>query len=50
VRPRRRAAPLEATAPAPGPLRAPLVTLYRSTLRPQGAQYHALERIELKYG
>ncbi|MFL5782854.1 MAG: RNA 2',3'-cyclic phosphodiesterase [Thermoleophilaceae bacterium] len=50
VRPRRRAAPLEATMPAPGPLRAPLVTLYRSTLRPQGAQYDALERIELGYG
>ena len=46
----RRAAPLEAAEPAPGPLRAPLVTLYRSTLRPQGALYEPLERIELKYG
>jgi RNA 2',3'-cyclic 3'-phosphodiesterase len=47
VRARRRAAPLEAAEPAPGPLRAPLVTLYRSTLRPQGAQYDPLERVEL---
>ena len=50
VRPRRRAAPLEATVPAPGPLRATRVTLYRSTLRPRGAEYDALERIELRYG
>jgi 2'-5' RNA ligase len=50
VKARQRAEPLDAPEPAPGPLRAPLVTLYRSTLRPQGAQYHPLERIELKYG
>ena len=49
VRRGRRAGPLEAGDPAPGPLRAPLVTLYRSTLRPDGAVYDALERIEL-YG
>jgi 2'-5' RNA ligase len=50
VKPRRRAAPLAAAEPAPGPLRAPLVTLYRSTLLARGAQYDPLERIELKYG
>jgi 2'-5' RNA ligase len=50
VRPRRRAAPLEASEPPPGPLRAPAVTLYRSTLHPHGARYDPLERIELKYG
>jgi 2'-5' RNA ligase len=50
VRARRRAEPLVAAEPAPGPVRAPLVTLYRSTLRPEGAQYDPLERIELKYG
>jgi RNA 2',3'-cyclic 3'-phosphodiesterase len=44
----RRAAPLEEAEPPPGPLRAPTVTLYRSTLRPQGALYEPLERIELK--
>jgi 2'-5' RNA ligase len=50
VRARRRAAPLDPAEAAPGPLRAPLATLYRSTLRPQGAQYDPLERVELKYG
>jgi 2'-5' RNA ligase len=45
----RRAAPLEPGEPAPG-LTAPLVTLYRSTLRPQGALYEPLERMALKYG
>jgi RNA 2',3'-cyclic 3'-phosphodiesterase len=50
VRARRRAAALDPAEPAPGPLRAPLVTLYRSTLRPQGAQYDVLERVELGYG
>jgi len=43
----RRAAPLERD-PAPGPLRAPTVTLYRSILRPQGALYEPLERTELR--
>ncbi len=45
----RRAAPVEGD-PAPGPLRAPTVTLYRSILRPQGALYEPLERTELPYG
>jgi RNA 2',3'-cyclic 3'-phosphodiesterase len=44
----RRAAPLEPSQTAPGPLRAPFVTLYRSLLRPQGALYVPLERIELR--
>ena len=43
----RRAAPLEPSKAAPGPLRAEVVTLYRSLLRPQGALYVPLERIEL---
>ncbi len=43
-----RAAPLEPERGAPGPLRAPVVTLYRSLLRPQGALYVPLERIELR--
>ena len=43
----RRAAPLEPAEAAPGPLRAEVVTLYRSLLRPQGALYVPLERIEL---
>ena len=46
----RRAAPLEPAEPLPGPLLAPLVTLYRSTLRPQGAVYTPLERVELRCG
>lgn len=46
----RDAAPLAPSQPAPGPLRAPTVTLYRSTLRPQGALYEPLERVELRYG
>ena len=46
----RRAAPLEPATPAPGPLRGELVTVYRSTLRPQGALYEPLERIRLPYG
>ena len=44
----RRAEPLTPAAPAPGPLRAPLVTLYRSLLRPQGALYVPIERVELR--
>jgi 2'-5' RNA ligase len=43
----RRAEPLEAGAAPPGPLRAPVVTLYRSILRPQGALYEPIERIRL---
>jgi 2'-5' RNA ligase len=50
VKARERAEPLAAAEPAPGPLHAPLVTLYRSALRPQGAQYDPLERVELRYG
>jgi 2'-5' RNA ligase len=46
----RRAGPLEPVDPAPGPIGAPVVTLYRSTLRPQGALYEPLERTELRYG
>ena len=42
-----RAAPLEPDRPPPGPLRATVVTLYQSLLRPQGALYVPLERIEL---
>jgi 2'-5' RNA ligase len=41
--------PLESGAPPPpaDPWQAAAVTLYRSTLLPQGARYDALERIEL---
>jgi RNA 2',3'-cyclic 3'-phosphodiesterase len=46
----RRASPLEPPEPLPPPLRAPVVTLYRSTLRPQGALYEPLDRVELGYG
>jgi RNA 2',3'-cyclic 3'-phosphodiesterase len=48
----RRAAPLDEPpgAAAPAELRAPTVTLYRSTLRPHGAIYEPLERVELGYG
>ena len=41
-----RAAPLEADPPA-GPLHADTVTLYRSLLRPQGALYEPLARLDL---
>ena len=42
------AGPLGEVAPAPGePWRARAVTLYRSTLRPQGARYDALEQVPL---
>ena len=44
----RRAEPLDPAEPLPGPLLAPLVTLYRSTLRPQGAVYTPLDRVELR--
>jgi 2'-5' RNA ligase len=52
VRRGRRAPPLEDAEDraAIGPLAAPTVTLYRSTLRPQGALYEPLERTELRYG
>ena len=42
-----RADPLPTDPPPLGPFRAPQVTLYRSTLRPQGAQYEALGVAEL---
>jgi RNA 2',3'-cyclic 3'-phosphodiesterase len=42
----RRAAPVEA-GPLPEPFEAPAITLYRSTLRPQGAVYDPLHRVEL---
>lgn len=45
----RRPDPLPEREPPPA-FDAPLVTLYRSTLRPQGALYEPLERIELGYG
>lgn len=41
-----RAGPLDADPP-PGPLRADAVTLYRSLLRPQGALYEPLHRLDL---
>ena len=41
-----RAEPLHAEPPD-GPIRASAVTLYRSLLRPQGAQYMALSRLDL---
>ncbi|MEA2387394.1 MAG: 2,3-cyclic 3-phosphodiesterase [Thermoleophilaceae bacterium] len=44
----RRAAPLVPTGAEAPVLDAPVVTLYRSTLRPQGALYEPLERIRLK--
>jgi 2'-5' RNA ligase len=43
----RRAGPVEAPAPALDPFEAPEVTLYRSILRPQGAQYEPQERLRL---
>ena len=42
----RRARPLEADG-LPEPFVAPALTLYRSTLRPQGAVYDPLRRVEL---
>lgn len=42
-----RAGPLEASAPPSEPFDAPEVTLYRSTLRPQGAVYEPLRRAVL---
>jgi 2'-5' RNA ligase len=43
----RRAPPLEAPPPPVGRFEAAKVTLYRSTLRPQGARYDALARVTL---
>jgi 2'-5' RNA ligase len=43
----RRAPPLEAPPPPSQPFKAAEVTLYRSTLRPQGAVYDPLERFSL---
>jgi RNA 2',3'-cyclic 3'-phosphodiesterase len=42
-----KAAPLEPPAPPPEAFGAATLTLYRSTLRPQGAVYDALARLEL---
>jgi RNA 2',3'-cyclic 3'-phosphodiesterase len=46
----RRAEPLDPAPPETGAFTAPEVTLYRSTLRPEGARYDALERCRLPYG
>lgn len=46
----RRASPLEAPPPPPVLFRALEVTLYRSTLRPQGAVYEPLARTSLSPG
>ena len=43
----RRLSELSATEPPADPFEASVVTLYRSTLRPQGALYEPLERLEL---
>jgi 2'-5' RNA ligase len=43
----RRAEPLPAEPPPLEPFRAPQLTLYRSTLRPQGAKYDALAKAAL---
>jgi len=42
-----RAAPLEPDSSPPASVRASMVTLYRSVLRPQGALYVPLERVQL---
>jgi 2'-5' RNA ligase len=42
------AAPLEPPPPPSAPWRADAVTLYRSTLLPQGARYDALERVQFE--
>ena len=46
VKRNQRAAPLPSDPPPLEPFRAPQVTLYRSTLRPQGAQYDALASVD----
>jgi 2'-5' RNA ligase len=43
----RRAPQLDPPPPPAGPFTASVVTLYRSTLRPQGALYEPLERLDL---
>jgi 2'-5' RNA ligase len=43
----RRADPLPVLEPPPGPFDASEVVLYRSTLRPQGAEYTPLSRFRL---
>jgi 2'-5' RNA ligase len=43
-----RAAPLEGPPPPPEPFEADRVTLYRSTLRPQGALYEPLAATDLR--
>jgi 2'-5' RNA ligase len=48
VKRNRRAEPLPADAPPLEPFRASQVTLYRSTLRPQGALYEPLAGTELR--
>jgi 2'-5' RNA ligase len=50
VKRNQRAEPLPADPPPLEPFRAGQVTLYRSTLRPQGAQYDALAQAELAPG
>ena len=47
VKRNQRAAPVPPDPPPLDPFRAPQVTLYRSTLRPQGAQYDPLAVAEL---
>ena len=47
VKRNQRAEPLQADPPPLEPFRAAQLTLYRSTLRPQGAQYDALASITL---
>ena len=47
VKRNQRAEPLPAAPPPLEPFRAPQLTLYRSTLRPQGAKYDALATTEL---
>jgi RNA 2',3'-cyclic 3'-phosphodiesterase len=42
-----RAGPLEGPPPPADPFEATVLTLYRSTLRPQGALYEPLERTTL---
>ena len=42
-----RAAPLDGPSPPGGPFASDVLTLYRSTLRPQGAVYEPLERTTL---
>jgi 2'-5' RNA ligase len=48
VKRNQRADPLPAEAPPLDPFRAAQLTLYRSTLRPQGAQYDSLATVTLR--